>query len=215
MCRTLLSRQRKSAASCVSQQREFHRGSLQSAVSLSSIYSGATGFLIGGHVCCVGVATPATSAGASSQVPHARLSSNWPHHGGACLLRCCCNSCCICPCILHPQVLTRDSSATGLIMEGHVLRYCCNSCCVCPCMLHHRYLTRDSSGRLLIPTESSDGRRSDAWKAFVVVACVCPPSLWERVEKAAARKVSARVVNQLHWMMQSTWVYCLVAAQHP
>jgi hypothetical protein len=65
----------------------------------------------------------------------------------------------------------------------------------------HRYLTRDSSGRLLIPAESSDGRRSDAWKAFVVVACVCPPSLWERVEKAAARKVSENLLFLIAWFL--------------
>lgn len=48
---------------------------------------------------------------------------------------------------------------------------------------------RDSSGRLIIPTDSVDGRRSEAWRALVVAVCVCPPSLRERVERAA-RKVS-------------------------
>eukprot|EP00878_Enallax_costatus_P012410 GHUV01012961.1.p1 GENE.GHUV01012961.1~~GHUV01012961.1.p1 ORF type:complete len:1005 (+),score=325.04 GHUV01012961.1:1774-4788(+) len=57
-------------------------------------------------------------------------------------------------------------------------------------MLHKlsRCLTRDSAGRLQIPADGPDARSSDAWKAFVVVACVCPPSLRERVERAAARK---------------------------
>lgn len=53
-----------------------------------------------------------------------------------------------------------------------------------------RYLARDSSGRLIVPTDSVDGRRSEAWRALVVAVCVCPPSLRERVERAA-RKVSA------------------------
>lgn len=52
-----------------------------------------------------------------------------------------------------------------------------------------RYLARDSSGRLIIPTDSLDGRRSEAWRAIVVAVCVCPPSVREHVEKAAARKV--------------------------
>jgi len=53
-------------------------------------------------------------------------------------------------------------------------------------------VSRDSAGRIVLPGEGSqEGRRSDAWKAFVVVACVCPPSLREKVEKAAARKVWA------------------------
>lgn len=51
-----------------------------------------------------------------------------------------------------------------------------------------RCLTRDAMGRLQIPADS-EVRRSEAWKAFTVVACVCPPSLREHVEKAAARKV--------------------------
>lgn len=52
---------------------------------------------------------------------------------------------------------------------------------------------------MVIPTDSAEGRRSEAWKAFVVVACVCPPSLWDRVEKAAARKVSMVRVQLNHF----------------
>lgn len=71
------------------------------------------------------------------------------------------------------------------------------ACCVSRrmyLMLHMcRCLTRDGSGRLQIPADVSEGRRNEAWKVFVVVACVCPPSLRERVEKAAARKVIPHV----------------------
>eukprot|EP00775_Hariotina_reticulata_P013221 gene13221-13351_t len=67
-------------------------------------------------------------------------------------------------------------------------------------MLHKlaRYVSRDSAGRIVLPGEGSqEGRRSDAWKAFVVVACVCPPSLREKVEKAAARKGAGLTARDL------------------
>jgi hypothetical protein len=60
-----------------------------------------------------------------------------------------------------------------------------------------RYLARDSSGRLIIPTDSVDGRRSEAWRALVVAVCVFPPSLREPVERAA-RKVRTTAKAAMH-----------------
>ncbi|WIA40102.1 hypothetical protein OEZ86_013510 [Tetradesmus obliquus] len=105
------------------------------------------------------------------------------------------------------SVMAASDEVGGLRWMRCVVELARAACHMCPVsmgvaymeMLHKlaRYLSRDSSGRLTIPAESADGRRSDAWKAFVVVACVCPPSLWERVERAAARKGSALAAREL------------------
>lgn len=70
-----------------------------------------------------------------------------------------------------------------------------------------RYMNGDYSGRLALPTEYADGRRCDAWQSFVVVACVCPPSLRERVERAAARRVSAtsHFQGNHNWLPIASW----------
>ena len=53
-----------------------------------------------------------------------------------------------------------------------------------------RYLVRDHAGRLVLPLDSVESRRGEAWKSYVVVACVGAPSLRDKVERAGARRVS-------------------------
>jgi hypothetical protein len=50
---------------------------------------------------------------------------------------------------------------------------------------------RDHAGRLTLPLDSVESRRGEAWKSYVVVACVGPPSLRDKVERAGGRRVRA------------------------